>query len=478
MNILKVLVIGPLCGLFFCLPAQAQKTKAQLNTEITTTFPDNTVGQITPTGLRLVSSDIANSIMPTAPVVAGNLACFNGTTGLLQDCGSAPATVPLAIGVTPIGNGATTRVIYDNAGILGEYLISGTGNVCMTTSCAMATPNLGTPSAATLTNAIGLPVSTGISGLGTGIATALGVNVGSVGAPIVNGGALGTPSSGTGTNLTGLPISSGVSGLGTSVAATLANNLNATGGLISPTPTRAGDIIYWNNSNWVALAGNNSGTLTLQENASGVPVWASVAGTGTVTSAVIASGAGISVSGTCTITTSGTCTVAATNEAFLETLTAASSTTLSSAVSWSGYNSIRFVFRNVLPATAGVNFLMNVNSAGVQNATYLNSTFSSSAGGALAFGTASSGILLNGGNSLGNTNPGSSGSVTLTNIASTTQKKAVSGTMTGVSNAAQTANVAVIGGWWDGGNGAVTGAQFSMSSGAMTSGFIDIYGLK
>jgi hypothetical protein len=41
--------------------------------------------------------------------------------------------------------------------------------------------------------------------LGTGIATALGVNVGTAGAPVINGGALGTPSSGTGTNLTGIP---------------------------------------------------------------------------------------------------------------------------------------------------------------------------------------------------------------------------------------------------------------------------------
>lgn len=41
---------------------------------------------------------------------------------------------------------------------------------------------LGTPASATLTNATGLPVSTGISGLGTGVATALGVNVGVSGA--------------------------------------------------------------------------------------------------------------------------------------------------------------------------------------------------------------------------------------------------------------------------------------------------------
>jgi hypothetical protein len=48
-----------------------------------------------------------------------------------------------------------------------------------------------------------LPVATGISGLGTGVATALAVNIGSAGAPVLFNGALGTPSSGTVTNLTG-----------------------------------------------------------------------------------------------------------------------------------------------------------------------------------------------------------------------------------------------------------------------------------
>lgn len=72
-----------------------------------------------------------------------------------------------------------------------------------------------------------------LSGLGTGVATALGVNVGSAGAPVVNGGALGTPSSGTLTSATGLPISTGVSGLGTGVATAAAANLSAAGGLTS-----------------------------------------------------------------------------------------------------------------------------------------------------------------------------------------------------------------------------------------------------
>jgi hypothetical protein len=78
---------------------------------------------------------------------------------------------------------------------------------------------LGTPSSGTLTNATGLPISTGVSGLGTGVATALGIAVGSAGAPVVFNGALGTPSSGTVTNLTG----------------TASININGTVGATTPT---------------------------------------------------------------------------------------------------------------------------------------------------------------------------------------------------------------------------------------------------
>lgn len=56
---------------------------------------------------------------------------------------------------------------------------------------------------------------------------------------------------------------------------------------ILPTPTRAGDIIYWNGSTWVTLAGNNSGTQFLQETSAGVPSWATIAAaTGTLVSIV------------------------------------------------------------------------------------------------------------------------------------------------------------------------------------------------
>lgn len=63
----------------------------------------------------------------------------------------------------------------------------------------ISTITLATPLAAT-------SGGTGLSALGANIATALGIDVGTAGAPLVNGGVLGTPSSGTATNLTGLPI--------------------------------------------------------------------------------------------------------------------------------------------------------------------------------------------------------------------------------------------------------------------------------
>lgn len=65
-----------------------------------------------------------------------------------------------------------------------------------------------------------------------------------------------------------------------------------------PTPTRAGDVQYWNGTSWTTLAGNNTGTQFLQENASGVPSWATVGGSGTVTS-ITCNGTAITTTGTC-----------------------------------------------------------------------------------------------------------------------------------------------------------------------------------
>jgi len=141
------------------------------------TFPANTTGTVITTGNLTditATGTIASGTWNGTAIGLGYLAQGGATSGQVLSWNGttwAPAAGGggLTIGSTTITSGTTTRVLYNNGGVVGEYTISGTGNVAMTTSPIFTTPALGTPSSGTLTNCTGLPAAAVVAGtLGTG----------------------------------------------------------------------------------------------------------------------------------------------------------------------------------------------------------------------------------------------------------------------------------------------------------------------
>ena len=179
------------------------------------------------------------------------------SSGTLTNC----TDLPIGTGVSGLGTSIATALAI-NLNTAGS-IVTTNSTVTLTnktlTSPTLTTPALGTPTSGTLTNCTGLPVSGGISGMGTGVATLLqGIPTGSSGivgpnTPTLISPLLGTPTSGTLTNCTGLPVTTGVSGLGTGVATLLTGTPSGTGGPVGTTsPTLGGTLTVAQASNAIA----------------------------------------------------------------------------------------------------------------------------------------------------------------------------------------------------------------------------------
>jgi hypothetical protein len=215
------------------------------------------------------TTTVTSASAVTLTSTSNNQQYFTGSTAQTV---ALPVTSTLVTGLRYrfVNNSTQSITVNSSGGNLVATILSGQS---ITITC------IGT----TLTTAADWNIDTtyvaigNVTGLGTGVATALAINTGSAGAPVLFNGALGTPTSGTLTNATGLPIS----GLTASTTTALGVGSIELGHATDTTLSRvSAGVIAIEGANILvsggALGTPSGGTLT---NVSGLPISGLVAST-------------------------------------------------------------------------------------------------------------------------------------------------------------------------------------------------------